>query len=33
MLSALAKRWDVVVVGAGMVIGFAVIILKLIGFF
>ena len=33
LLSYLAKQWDVFLVGAGMIIGFAVVVLKLTGFF
>ena len=33
MLSFFAKQWDVFLVGAGMIVGFAVVVLKLLGFF
>ena len=33
LLSYFAKEWDVFLVGAGMVIGFTVVVLKLTGFF
>jgi hypothetical protein len=33
LLSYLAKQWDVFLVGAGMIIGFTVVVLKLTGFF
>ena len=33
LLSYFAKQWDVFLVGGAMIIGFAVVVLKLIGFF
>ena len=33
LLSFFVKQWDVFVVGAGMIGGFAVVVLKLLGFF
>jgi hypothetical protein len=33
LLSYFAKQWDVFLVGAGMIVGFSVVVLKLLGFF
>ena len=33
LLSFFARQWDVFLVGAGMIGGFAVVVLKLLGFF
>jgi hypothetical protein len=33
LLSYFARQWDVFLVGAGMIVGFTVVILKLTGFF
>jgi hypothetical protein len=33
LLSYFARQWDVFLVGAGMIIGFTVVVLKLSGFF
>jgi hypothetical protein len=33
LLSYFARQWDVFVVGAAMIIGFTVVVLKLSGFF
>jgi len=33
LLSFFARQWDVFLVGAGMIIGFTVVVLKLSGFF
>lgn len=33
LLSYFAKQWDVFLVGGAMIIGFAVVVLKLLGFF
>jgi hypothetical protein len=33
LLSFFAKQWDVFLVGAGMIVGFSVVVLKLLGFF
>jgi hypothetical protein len=33
LLSYFARQWDVFLVGAGMIIGFTVVVLKLTGFF
>lgn len=33
LLSYIAKEWDVFLVGAGMIVGFTVVVLKLTGFF